>query len=207
MAARAEPIGVVLAGGRGRRMGGQKATVVLSGQPLIAYPLQALARTVADVRIVAKPDTQLPSLAGVTVWIEPESPRHPLFGIVHALALAEGRSVLVCACDLPLVTPALLRALHRQDPGEAPAVLASAGSEVQPLLGCYRPAALEPLRALSVESQIPMRAAAEAIGAYRLEVADRDELFNVNSPVQLLQAAEMLERRRRRPRDRSPNRR
>ncbi|MDQ6605984.1 MAG: NTP transferase domain-containing protein, partial [Actinomycetota bacterium] len=107
MAARNEPIGVVLAGGRGRRMGGEKATVLLAGQPLIAYPLQALAETVAEVRIIAKPDTELPNIAGVTVWIEPESPRHPLVGIVHALALAEGRAVLVCACDLPLVTPAL----------------------------------------------------------------------------------------------------
>ncbi len=206
MAARTEPIGVVLAGGLGRRMGGQKATVLLAGRPLIAYPLLALGQAVADVRVIAKPDTELPSLAGITVWIEPDSPRHPLVGIVHALALAEGRSVLVCACDLPLVTPALLRALDREDAGDAPAVLASAGSEVQPLLGCYRPAALEPLRALAVEGQIPLRAAAQAIGAHRLEVADRDELFNVNSPVQLLEAAAMLDRRRQSPRDRSPNR-
>ncbi len=200
MAARNEPIGVVLAGGRGRRMGGEKATVLLAGQPLIAYPLQALAETVAEVRIIAKPDTELPNIAGVTVWIEPESPRHPLVGIVHALALAEGRAVLVCACDLPLVTPALLRALYHHDPGDAPAVLASAGSEVQPLLGCYCPSALEPLRALAVEGQIPLRAAAQAIGARRLEVADGDELFNVNSPVQLLEAAAMLDRRRQSPR-------
>jgi molybdopterin-guanine dinucleotide biosynthesis protein A len=201
-----EPIGVVLAGGQGRRMGGQKATVLLAGQPLIAYPLQALAEAVAEVRIIAKPDTELPSIAGITVWIEPQSPRHPLIGIIHALALAEGRSVLVCACDLPLVTPVLLRALCREDPGEAPAVLAGAGSEVQPLLGCYRPAALELLRALIVDDQIPMRAAAEAIGAKRLEVVDRDELFNVNSPMQLLQAAALLDRRRQIQPDRSSNR-
>jgi molybdopterin-guanine dinucleotide biosynthesis protein A len=206
MPARDEPIGVVLAGGQGRRMGGQKATVLLAGQPLIAYPLQSLARTVAEVRIIAKSDTELPTIAGITVWIEPQSPRHPLIGIIHALALAEGRPVLVCACDLPLVTPVLLRGLHREDPGDAPAVLASAGSELQPLLGCYRPAALELLRALMVDDGIPMRAAAEAIGARGLEVQDPDELFNVNSPMQLLQAAAMLDRRRQAPRDRSPNR-
>jgi molybdopterin-guanine dinucleotide biosynthesis protein A len=206
MAAWTEPIGVVLAGGHGRRMGGQKATVLLDGQPLLAYPLQALAETVRDVRIIAKSDTELPDIAGITVWIEPESTRHPLVGIVHALALAEGRSVLVCACDLPLVTPALLRALCHQDAGAAPAVVAGAGSELQPLLGWYRPAALEPLRILALEGQIPMREAAQAIGALRLEVADREELFNVNSPMQLLQAAEMLDRRRHRPGDRSPNR-
>ncbi len=201
MPALSEPVGVVLAGGQGRRMGGEKATVLLAGQPLIAYPLQALARTVGEVRIIAKSDTELPNIAGITVWIEPQSPRHPLIGIVHALALAEGRPVLVCACDLPLVTPALLRALYREDPGDAPAVLASAGAELQPLLGCYRPAALELLRALIVDERIPMRAAAQAIGAHGLEVQDRDELFNVNSPMQLLQAAALLDRRRQTQRD------
>ncbi len=206
MEARDEPIGVVLAGGQGRRMGGQKATVALAGAPLIAYALQALRETVADVRIIAKPDTELPSLPGTAVWIESQAPRHPLVGIVHALSLAEGRSVLVCPCDLPLVTPALLRALWREDPGDAPAVLASAGGEVQPLLGCYRPAALALLRPLAIESQIPLRAAAQAIGARRLEVEDPDQLFNVNSPMQLLQAAEMLDRRRPASVDRSPNR-
>jgi molybdopterin-guanine dinucleotide biosynthesis protein A len=85
-------------------------------------------------------------------------------------------------------------------------VLAGAGPEVQPLLGCYRPAALELLHALLADEQIPMRAAAQAIGAHRLEVADRDELFNVNSPMQLLQAAALLDRRRQTQRDRSPNR-
>ena len=46
---------------------------------------------------MAKPSTELPSLPGVTVWVEPESPSHPLLGIMHALSLAEGRPVLVCA--------------------------------------------------------------------------------------------------------------
>ena len=35
-----------------------------------------------EVVIVAKADTELPSLPGVTVWIEPDEPQHPLIGII-----------------------------------------------------------------------------------------------------------------------------
>jgi molybdenum cofactor guanylyltransferase len=114
-----EPIGVILAGGSGRRIGGSKATVQLAGTPLIAYPLRALREAFSDVAIVAKTDTQLPGLPGVTVWIEPNEPRHPLVGIMQALALAEGRPVLVCAADLPFVTRELVAELAAADPGPA----------------------------------------------------------------------------------------
>ena len=135
MAARTDPIGVILAGGEGRRIGGSKATVELHGQPLIVYPWRALRAVLEEVVILAKASTALPALAGITVWIEPEEPRHPLHGIVHALALAGGRRVLICAVDLPFVTPDLIRALVSADLCGAPAVVASLGPQLQPLLG------------------------------------------------------------------------
>src|ERR1700730_7277627 len=118
-----EPIGVVLAGGLGRRIRGSKAVVRLRGRPLISYPIAALKAVLADVAIITKPDTRLPRLQGVTVWIEPEAPRHPLVGIVQGLALAGGRPVLACAADLPFVTPALIREIVGTDPAGAPAVV------------------------------------------------------------------------------------
>jgi molybdenum cofactor guanylyltransferase len=42
MGGRGEPIGAILAGGSGRRIGGSKAIVKLHGTPLIAYPLEAM---------------------------------------------------------------------------------------------------------------------------------------------------------------------
>ena len=59
----------------------------------------------SQVAILAKAGTSFRPLSGVAVWIEPESPHHPLAGITQALALAGGRPVLVCAGDLPFVTP------------------------------------------------------------------------------------------------------
>ena len=137
------PIGAVLAGGRATRLGGDKARAQLAGRPLIAWPLAALAEALDEVVVVAKRDTPLPPLPGVEVWIEPDRPSHPRVGIVTALERAGGRAVVVCAADMPLVTPALVSHLAEQ-PGSA--VVFRAGGRLQPLLARYDPAVLEALR-------------------------------------------------------------
>jgi molybdopterin-guanine dinucleotide biosynthesis protein A len=192
-------VGVVLAGGLGRRMGGAKATVELNRRPLISYPMEAVWRALGHVTIVAKIDTELPSMPGAEIWIEPEEPRHPLIGIVHAISLAEGRPVVICASDMPLVTPDLIVRIARADPGNAPAVVASTRGETQPLLGCYQPSALAPLSAAARDPRIPLREAVAALEPARYEVEDPDCLFNVNTPAELLQASGMLDRRRANP--------
>ena len=192
-----EPIGIVLAGGMGRRIGGTKATVELCGTPLICYPLRALQGALDDVTVIAKAGSVLPSLPGVTVWLEPRSPRHPLVGIVHALALAEGRAALICAVDLPFVTAAFVRRLVEADPGDAPVVLAAHNGAAQPLLGCYQPQAAELLAPSARQATMPLREAVEAIGPRLLEVEDPELLFNVNAPEDVLGAASIIDRRRR----------
>lgn len=187
------PVGVVLAGGVGRRMGGAKAMVELAGRPLICYPLEALAAALDEVAVLAKADTELPSLPGATIWVEPQLHHHPLVGISQALALAGGRAVLVCAVDLPFVTPELVRHLAIKDPGGAPAVVASRRGAIQPLLGCYRPRALE---LLEPALDRPLRELVAAIEPQLLEVDDPDALFNVNAPDDLVRATATLDRRR-----------
>jgi len=193
---RSEPLGVVLAGGLGRRIGGSKAIVELNRRPLISYPLESVWRALGNVAIVAKIDTELPSMPGVTVWVEPEAPRHPLTGILHALAVAEGRPVLVCAGDMPFVTPDLIGQVADAEPGGAAAVVATGAGRLQPLLACYQPQALELLSSARTRAGQPLRDAIAAIDPALYEVEDPDLLFNVNTPDDLLQAAAMLDRRK-----------
>jgi molybdenum cofactor guanylyltransferase len=195
MAPVTDPIGVVLAGGAGRRLGGSKAKVRLEGRPLISYPLDALWRALGTVAVVAKRDSDLPPLPGVTVWIEPDEPRHPLTGIVHALRQAEGRSVLVCATDLPLVGEQLIRRLAEAHPGAAPAVAACVDGRPQPALARYDAAALEQLAAALEQPPRPLSEIVLGIGTDLVEVADAEELLNVNSPADLLHARAALRRR------------
>ena len=189
-----QPIGVVLAGGLGHRMGGSKLTVKLHGRPLLSYPLEAMKGALDEVHVITKPDVKLPDLPGATVWIEPQEPRHPLVGVVEALALADGRPVLVCPADLPFVTPAFIRRLARAKPGRAPAVVAASNGVMQPLLGCYQHEAARMLADAARIGEAPVRETVAAIGPQLLEVEDPDMLFNVNSPNDLLLATAMLDR-------------
>jgi len=192
-------MGAVLAGGLGRRLGGDKAVARLAGRPLIAFPLAAMGAVVTDVTIVAKPDTALPppdALGAVRVLREPAEPRHPLVGILHALRAGEGRPVLVCPADLPLVTAAVLAELASADPRGAPAVVAiGPGRGLQPLLGCYRPEAAGLLAAAAREARAPVRAVVAAIGPREVTVP-AEVLFNVNTAEDLARAEELVASRR-----------
>jgi molybdopterin-guanine dinucleotide biosynthesis protein A len=153
-----------------------------------------LSAVLDEVTVLAKADTALPELPGVTVWIEPQSPRHPLAGLHQALALAGGRSVLVCAVDLPFASASLVHRLAHTDAEGAPAVLAAHAGTPQPLLGRYEPEAAARLPRPGADQ--PLMQAVRGIGPRLVEVEDPDELFNVNAPEDLLHAAALLDRRR-----------
>jgi molybdenum cofactor guanylyltransferase len=198
-----DPIGVVLAGGVGRRIGGAKAIVELHGTPLVLYPLRALQGVLAEVVVVAKEGTPLPPLPGVPIWIEPAEPRHPLAGIVHALegaGAASGidgmaREILVSAGDLPFLGPDLVERLAHADAGGAPTLVPRAGGRLQPLLARYAPAAYAPLAAALRQDPLPsLTDAVAALDPHVLELDDEQPFFNVNLPEDLLTAAGLLDR-------------
>jgi molybdopterin-guanine dinucleotide biosynthesis protein A len=192
------PIGAVLAGGIGRRMGGNKATVGLNGRPLIDYPVAAMRGAFADVAVVAKADTDLPALPGVTIWIEHDEPRHPLAGIVRALELAGTRPVFACAGDLPFVSAKLARVVAGAGAAGAVAIVPHAGGRLQPLFALYLPQARAQLSAaLEQQPPKPLTAIVAALAPRVLELADARPFFNVNAPEDLLTAAGLIDRHER----------
>ena len=201
------PLGAVLAGGRGSRLGGDKATVELNGRPLYSYPLAAIEAASLDAVVVTKPGeaptpsrgsfvlnsrTKEPRL-GVSVREEPLEPRHPLVGIVAALRL--GRPVVAVACDLPFVAPGLIEMLAA---APEPLVVPSLDGRPQPLLARYEPSLLPRLEeALGREE--PLTRTVESLGPRLLGEAElaafgdpRRLLFNVNDPDDLREAEALL---------------
>jgi molybdopterin-guanine dinucleotide biosynthesis protein A len=192
--ARRGPIGVVLAGGVGRRIGGDKAIVELEGRPLLHYPLNVLRAVLDDVAVVAKPSTVLPGLdPDIAIWLEAEEPRHPLAGIVHALRCAGGRPVVVVAGDMPFVTRSLVAALARERARGAVAVVPRAAGRLQPLCARYDPRALTALAACDFTA--PLRDVVAGLSPRIVEWPDDEPFFNVNHPEDILQAAALLDGR------------
>lgn len=175
-------VGAVLAGGLGRRMGGGKPGRLLGGRPLVAWPAAALGSVCSPVALVARAGEPLPVLPGVERWDEPaEAPRHPLTGIVFALSRAGGSRVLVCAGDMPFVTPSALSSLVAA-PG---CVVAVADGVLQPVLGVYSPVDLDALRRAPPDA--PLTRTVEALSPTVVELPG-DVVRSVDTPEELAAA-------------------
>ena len=192
---------MLLAGGSGRRLGGDKLRVELRGRALALYALDALCAALDHVVVACRLDTELPELPGVReAWVEPDGPRGPLVGICSALREAGGRPIVACAVSLPLVTPELLRALATADPAGAPAVAPQAGGELHPLVARWEPSALDTLTGLAPD--MPLEAVMRALDPHVLPWDDPDCFVRVRVPEDLLHAGAVLDKRHRHDRTR-----
>ena len=104
------PVGVVLAGGGSRRLGGiPKGLEDVGGARIIDRVAAALREVTGELLLVANDAAAATWLPGVRV----ASDVHPGVGGLAGVeaALSEGRDALVVAWDMPFVTSELLRAL------------------------------------------------------------------------------------------------
>ena len=135
---------LLLAGGRGQRMGGQdKGLIMWRGQPLIAH-VQRVARPLTDDLIIScnRNRELYADYADVLVSDGNEDFAGPLAGIRAGLAVARHSHLLVLPCDAPRVDSDLLCALlnaARQYP-EQPCMVHH-GEHWEPLF-CVIPTAL-----------------------------------------------------------------
>jgi len=129
----------ILAGGRARRFGGtDKASLLVGGTRVIERQLGALASVADDVRIVTNEPDRYAAL-GVRIIADRIADAGPLGGLHAALVDAGQDRVVVLACDLPFVTPALLQTLLAafETGGEVDAVVPRSARGVEPLCAVY----------------------------------------------------------------------
>ena len=129
--------GIVLAGGRGRRMGGQdKGLVHFGGQPLVCHALEALRGVAGPVMINANRNAGRYRQLGYPV-IPDLTGRFdgPLAGLLSAFRAAVTPYVLTVPCDTPLLTGPLLRRLTEAlSPAQAAIAVAHDGERLHPVI-------------------------------------------------------------------------
>jgi molybdenum cofactor guanylyltransferase len=139
----AQVAGVVLAGGRSKRMGAPKAALEWHGSTLLYRAAALLSRCVeGPVVVVAAPGQQLPELPiGVRVVEDPVEGQGPMVGIAAGLTAVADRApvAFVCSTDMPFLHPAFIdRVLREFAIAEADVVLPVARGYRQPLAAAYR---------------------------------------------------------------------
>ena len=130
----------LLAGGRSSRMGRDKALLAIGGHTFIEAVAGAARPLAASIRVVGREADAggFPSVADLRPGLG------PLAGIETALSHAASPSALVLACDIPLVSTALLELLATEAAAAPGSIVVpeDADGRLAPLCGVYPTAAL-----------------------------------------------------------------
>lgn len=182
--------GCVLAGGRSRRMGTDKARLLVDGQPLVCRVFERVAAVAEDVHVASGDGQRLADL-GLPEIPDAFCDAGPLAGILAGLRAARHPLVAVVACDLPEASPAVLAALARCWQGDDVIVPVVAG-RAQPLHAVWATTAAEPVAELLAAGTRRVQDALQALRVRRLDAAawaaaDPGARFarNLNRPVDL----------------------
>ena len=179
---------VLLAGGRGQRMGGQdKGWVSWQGQALIEH-MQQVVRPLTDDSIIScnRNHQRYQPLADQLVSDPDQDFTGPLVGIISALKVARHPFVIVLPCDAPRIDQALLSQLY-QAAGEHPAMLQHQG-HWQPLFSIIPKAQLKTLQNVWNAGERSPKHALLKLNPVAIHCADNEQrLANFNDPSVLQQ--------------------
>ncbi|NNC86918.1 MAG: NTP transferase domain-containing protein [Akkermansiaceae bacterium] len=181
--------GLLLAGGRSRRMGRDKAELPLpDGTTLRERSIRLLEEVVDRVFLSTAPDdpragdpSSLPDLA---------PGRGPLAGLEAAFHHGPDRAWLVLACDLPLLDAETLAALTAaRDPARAATAFASRfDGRPEPLCAIYEPSAVPALQEFLAGDKRCARRFLESLDPLLIPLPNRHALDNCNRPEDLAEA-------------------
>lgn len=192
--------GVVLAGGRSVRFGGEKASALLNGKPLLMWAAERLQSVCTAVAVNVRPGTEAETLAqaaGLAVLHDaPGDAAGPLAGVRVGLEWAArlgARALAVSPCDAPLLPDDLylrLAAAAREG-----AALAETGDGPQPLCAWWPVSALGTLAAALAGGAHPATwRMLESIGAVRVRFEDAAAFANLNTRAELALVAQRYQR-------------
>ncbi len=213
---------LVLAGGRGRRMGGEKLTLALDSELILARVLRRVSGFAGEILLSVAPD-QVRYVSGVLSGIisqygirtvvdaaqpllqptsrpDGDEPRSgPLVGIVSGLEAASTAWVFVCACDMPFVSEAVVRALWKGGDKRASAIVPFVDGYYEPLHAFYNKSCLPEARSLLAAGRRKTAALFEAVRTSLVDESHfshlpgfRRSFENINSKSDLERMAESL---------------
>ena len=179
--------GLILSGGKSKRMGRPKAFLPYEGSTVIGHIVSEIKDLFNEIFIVANEVESFEDL-GVDVVKDILPHRGPLGGILSGLMTSSNHYAFVMACDMPLIDKRLVRELvsRRQDND---VVVLSHPQGIEPLFGVYSKNCIKPLEeslfAGNLSVQDFLSGLKAGIYEWMPERPDADALppfFNINTP-------------------------
>jgi molybdopterin-guanine dinucleotide biosynthesis protein A len=181
--------GLVLAGGRARRMSGiDKGLIEIAGRPMIDYVLERLRPQVGQVLINANRNPEIYNSYGHPVVADAlDGFLGPLAGVSSALRRLECPFLLTVPCDTPLLPGNLaVRMLETLVAERADVAVAHDGQRLQPVFLLLRKGLAQSLERYLAGGGRKIDTWLNAQRLATVDFSDHNRSFiNVNDPVQL----------------------
>jgi len=196
---------VILAGGAGRRIGGDKAAMEFLGRTMIERVVDRVRNVALDVVVVVRDEPQRRRIQrlvpDVSIVCDPVSGYGPVAGLAAGMEAARGDWSLAAGCDLPFICPEVFDVLFRLAEGHDAAVPKREDGVLEPLHAVYRSGPMaEACRRAMVGGERRIVAPLETLRVNqvpvdRLRSADLRLLsfFNVNTKEDLREARQVWE--------------
>lgn len=180
--------GVLLAGGKSRRFGSEKAMALWTGRPLIAWAADRLAPGCDAIAVSAGPGSGAAAWArstGLAVLSDPPGlPPHPLAGVLAGLNWAMQRGydrIETAPCDTPTLPADLQSRLCEALTPKARAAYATSPGGAHPLCAVWRVSAADTIAAALARGEPPVLRVLEALAAAPVAFPADSAFANVNT--------------------------
>jgi molybdenum cofactor guanylyltransferase len=190
--------GVILAGGKSRRMGRDKAFLPFGKGLLIERVIEVILQVTADVLLITN-TPQAYRRFGLPMCSDVIPEAGSLGGIYTGLVSAKTPYSLCLACDMPFVKPEFLRFVV-ETAAEADVVIPRNAEDFQPLCAVYSQVCREPIRQKIEAGRLKITGFFDQV---RVRVIEGEQLsrfdphdamfFNANTPEEYAEAQRMLE--------------
>ena len=183
--------GIILAGGKSRRFGENKALADYEGKTLLEHAIHLL-KNLDLTPIVVGPPQVLSVPEGVRVIPDVHSEQGPLGGLYTAMASFPESALLVLTCDMPAISEPLLRNLVLEHSLEDHLTLYRGMQRpFYPFPGIYDSVLVTDIRSRIQQGRLSAKELIDQTHKKRfLTIEEEDLLFNVNTQEDLKRLSE-----------------
>jgi molybdopterin-guanine dinucleotide biosynthesis protein A len=191
---------IVLAGGKGWRLGRDKTLEIVDNRNLLQRVLSRLSSFGSDIIVVTAKDKSLAQFTGyprLRVVADAYPGEGALVGVGTGLAASNSWYNLVVACDMPFLNQALLRYMLELSAG-FDLVVPRVGGLVEPLHAVYAKSCLAPIEGLLEQGDLRLSQLFDLVKVRYVEAEEIDRFdprhlsfFNINTKADLEKAQQL----------------
>jgi molybdenum cofactor guanylyltransferase len=186
--------GIILAGGKSKRMGKDKSLLKFEDKTLLQRMIDEQKKLVTDVFVIGKETENFENAEGILDKVQNIG---PIGGLFTAMSAIKANWYLISPCDMPFLMYTDLKVISDEFiKGEYEAIIAESDKGIEPLVAAYNSKIFPLIRANIENGNYAIRALFNQINKRFLkfdeQIFEKDIFFNINYPTDYKKALQII---------------